>query len=202
MGWNRRYSLRSYVRSALWVVPFIAIPIEMVTSRAIHWLDSQLGWALLNFSRQGAQALLETIVTMTLSFFVFTFGSLLVAIQIASGQLTPRIIATTLLRDDFVRYAVGLFLFTMLFALRAQGQMVADVHQTVIFVAAALGILCLATFLYLIDYAARLLRPISILRSVARSGVAVVDSVYPDRLRPAEQGAAPPPAPGPSWSHA
>jgi hypothetical protein len=34
---------------------------------------------------------------MMTAFIVFTFGSLLVAIQIASGQLTPRIIATTLL---------------------------------------------------------------------------------------------------------
>jgi uncharacterized membrane protein len=50
---------------------------------------------------------LERTVTMSLSFLVFTFGSLLVAIQIAGGQLTPRIIATTLLRDNVVRYAVG-----------------------------------------------------------------------------------------------
>ena len=50
-------------------------------------------------------------IAMTLSFLVFTFGSLLVAIQIAGGQLTPRIIATTLLRDNVVRYAVGLFSF-------------------------------------------------------------------------------------------
>ena len=35
------------------------------------------------------------VITMALSFVVFTFGSLLVAIQVASGQLTPRIIATT-----------------------------------------------------------------------------------------------------------
>lgn len=200
MRWNRRYSLKSYVRSSLWVVPFIAIPIEIMASRAIHWLDRQLGWTLLNFTHQGAQALLETIVTITLSFFVFTFGSLLVAIQIASGQLTPRIIATTLLRDDFVRYAVGLFLFTLLFALRAQGQMVTDVHQTVIFVTAVLGVLCLAAFLYFIDHAARLLRPISVLQSVARTGVAVIDGVYPNQPPTVESGRAPSLAPGQSRS--
>ena len=54
---------------------------------------------------------------MTLSFLVFTFGSLLVAIQIAGGQLTPRIIATMLLRDNVVRYTVGLFVFSMMFAI-------------------------------------------------------------------------------------
>jgi hypothetical protein len=43
----------------------------------------------------GAAALYQTVITLTLSFLVFTFGSLLVAIQVAGGQLTPRIIATT-----------------------------------------------------------------------------------------------------------
>jgi uncharacterized membrane protein len=34
--------------------------------------------------------MLGSIVTLTLTFIVFTFGFLLVAIQIAGGQLTPR----------------------------------------------------------------------------------------------------------------
>ena len=42
-------------------------------------------------------------ITLNLSFLVFTFGSLLVAIQVAGGQYTPRIIATTLLRDNVIR---------------------------------------------------------------------------------------------------
>ena len=169
MRWNRRYGLKSYVGSALWIVPFVAIPIELVISRIAHWLDPRLGWTLLGYTQQGAQALLEALVTMTLSFVVFTFASLLVAIQIAGGQLTPRIIATTLLRDDLVRYTVGLFLFTLLFALRAQDQMAGGgVHQAVIFLAATLGLFCLAAFLYLIDHAARLLRPISIFKEGGR----------------------------------
>jgi uncharacterized membrane protein len=49
----------------------------------------------LDLSIAGAQALFQTIITITLSFTVFTFGSLLVVIQVASGQYTPRIIATT-----------------------------------------------------------------------------------------------------------
>jgi hypothetical protein len=37
---------------------------------------------------------------------VFTFGSMLVAIQVASGQLTLRIIATALLRTNVIRFTV------------------------------------------------------------------------------------------------
>jgi uncharacterized membrane protein len=46
--------------------------------------------------------------------------------------------------------------------------------------AAVLSLLCFAAFLYLIDYAARLLRPISILTQVGNVGLEVIESVYPD----------------------
>jgi len=126
-----------------------------------------------------ARALLEAIITATLTFSVFTFASLLVAIQVASGQMTPRIIATTLLRDGTVKYVVGLFIFTLMFAASTLGRMDKDVHQAVVFVAASLGVLCFAAFLYLIDYAARLLRPVSILARIGNAGIAVIDNVYP-----------------------
>jgi uncharacterized membrane protein len=43
-----------------------------------------------------------------------------------------------------------------------------------------LGICCVAAFLYLIDYAARLLRPITILTLVAKNGLSVIREAYPE----------------------
>ncbi len=180
MNWNQLYGLRNYLKSSLWVVPFIAIPLELVVARLLHGLDDWLGWSLLGFTGTGAQALLEAFVTATLSFVVFTFGSLLVAIQVASSQMTPRIIATTLLRDDVVKYTVGLFIFTLMFALGAQNRMDKEVHQLVMLVAVLFGIVSFAAFFFLIDYASRLLRPISILAHVGDDGLAVIESVFPD----------------------
>jgi uncharacterized membrane protein len=180
MNWNRSYGLRGYLRSSLWVVPFVAIPLAVVVSRLLHWLDVWLGWSLLDFGAKGAQTLLEAFVTATLSFVVFTFGSLLVAIQVASAQMTPRIIATTLLRNDVVRYTVGLFIFTLMFSLSAQNKMEKDAHQLVMLLAVLLGILSFAAFFYLIDYASRLLRPISVLANVGDDGLAVIETVYAD----------------------
>jgi uncharacterized membrane protein len=167
------------VRSSLWVVPFIAIPLELLTWRIAAWADGWLGWNFLALAVPGATALCQTVVTATLSFVVFTFGSLLVAIQVASGQMTPRIIATTLLRDNVVRYTVGLFIFTFLFALSALDRMGTTVNQTAVFLTAVLGVLSFAAFFYLIDYAARLLRPISVLTRVSNAGLSVIGSVYP-----------------------
>ena len=180
MAWKHLYQLRRYTGSSLWVVPFIAIPFELVATRLLHRLDAWLGWPFLGVAAPGAQATLQAIVTATLSFIVFTFGSLLVAIQVASAQLTPRVIATTLLRDNVVKYTVGLFIFTLLFALSAQNRMTDEVHQLILFISALLGVSCFAAFFYLIDYASRLLRPISILTKVGNRGLAVIKSVYPD----------------------
>ena len=177
-GWLQQ--TRSYVKSSLWTVPLLAIPVGMLATRALHWLDAQREWTLLGFGVTGAQAMLQAAATATLSFMVFTFGSLLVAIQVASGQLTPRIIATTLLRDNVVRYTVGLFMLTFFLVVSVEDRIDGKVHQLPLFVAAVLVLACFAAFLYLIDYAARLLRPISILTAVGNEGLAVIKSVYPD----------------------
>jgi uncharacterized membrane protein len=180
MHWKQFYYVRDYLRSSLWIVPLVAIPLELAATRVLHRLDGWLDWTFLDLSVSGAQAMFNAIVTATLSFVVFTFGSLLVALQVASGQMTPRIIATILVRNNVVRYTTGLFIFTLLFAMSAINRMHENVFQLVAFVAACLGIFCFAAFLFLIDYAARLLRPISIMSRVGQVGLAVIESVYPE----------------------
>ena len=200
MNWKQFYGLRSYLKSSLWIVPFIAIPINLVATRILHWLDAWLGWTLMGYAVPSAQAVLQVIVTSALSFMVFTFGSLLVALQVASAQMTPRIIATTLLRNNVVRYTVGLFTFTLLFALSAQNRIEKDAHQLVMLLATSLGLCCFAAFFFLIDYASRLLRPISVLAHVGNEGLAVIESVYPDprsRSRPSRRQAPQTPPTGP-----
>ena len=183
LAWNRVYRATSYLRSSLWVVPFVAIVLVLAVAPVLRVLDARLGWRLAGLRVAGAQALYQTVITLALSFLVFTFGSLLVAIQVASGQLTPRIIATTLLRDQVVKYSVGLFVFSLIFATMALDRLGTQVHELVALITAILGITCMAAFLFLIDYAARLLRPVSIVARVGEEGLAVIRAVYPNRER-------------------
>ena len=181
MYWSLWYRTRSRLRSSLWTIPIVAIPFAMAATRALHWLDAKLQWTFLGFGVPGAQAMLQAIVTATLSFMVFTFGSLLIAIQVASGTLTPRVIAPTLLQDKVVRNTVGLFIFTWLFANGVQNRIDAKVYQLPLLAAGVLGVLSFAGFFYLIDHASRLLRPITILRYVGNSGLQVIRDVYPEQ---------------------
>jgi uncharacterized membrane protein len=192
VDWGVLYRTTSYLRSALWTVPFLAIVLVLAVAPALRLLDSWLGWHISGLNVAGAQALYQTVITLTLSFMVFTFGSLLVAIQIAGGQLTPRIIATTLLRDTVVKYSVGLFVFSLIFAVIALNRSQNTVQDIVALVTAVLGISCMATFLFLIDYAARLLRPVSILDRVGKEGLAVIKAVYPHPSGATDDVAGPP----------
>ena len=180
LGWNMAFKLVTYTRSTLWVVPFLSIVLVMIVGPLLKLIDSWLGWRFTGLGLAGAQALCDTVITLSLSFMVFTFGSLLVAIQVASGQLTPRVIATTLLRDNVVRYSVGLFVFTLVFTVMVLDRLEQQLYGLVVFVVAGLGIGCIATFLFLIDYAARLLRPVSILTRVGESGLHGIKDVYPE----------------------
>jgi uncharacterized membrane protein len=172
--------LGNRIGSSIWVIPFVAIPLELIAARLLHHLDDRLKWTLLGLGASGATAMLEAIISANLAFLVFTFGSLLVAIQVASAQLTPRIIATTLLSDRTIKYCVGLFIFTLLFAISAQNRMESDVRQLVVFFAALFGIICFAAFFYLIDHASRLLRPVSVLSQVGNTGLDVIANIYPE----------------------
>jgi hypothetical protein len=101
MGWNRWYAARSYVRTALWIVPLLTLVVEQVVIRIAANVDVQVAWVpWVGASAEGILGEMDTIITLAISFIVFTFGSLLVAIQVASGQLRrgssrPRCCGTT-----------------------------------------------------------------------------------------------------------
>jgi uncharacterized membrane protein len=179
MNWNLRYTIRSYVRSTIWIVPVIALALEQATWRIAHAYQFDFGY-IPGFVLGGAAtiAAADYAITMMTAFIVFTFGSLLVAIQIASGQLTPRIIATTLLRDNVIRCTVGLFIYALLLAVavKVREETMPNFLESLMGILAIVG---MVAFLFLIDYAARLLRPVSIVWRLAQQGLEVIEDVYP-----------------------
>lgn len=179
MHWNRRYAIKSYLLSTVWTAPVIAVLFEQVTFRIAYLNQLDFG-GIPGFviDREGALAVADYVVASSIVFIVFTFSSLLVAIQVASGQLTPRIIATALLRDKAIRRSVSLFVYALLLAVAVK----ARIDTVPRFLVSLIGILALASvvlFMFLIDYAARLLRPISIMSRIAQQGFKVIDDVYP-----------------------
>ncbi|MFI5032154.1 MAG: DUF2254 family protein, partial [Reyranellales bacterium] len=205
MEWHRAYSLRSYLRSTMWVVPVAAYVISFFLIRIVAWLDDWLQWSWswkLNVAT--VDTTLESVVSATVAFIVFAFSSLLVAIQIASAQLTPRIIATTLLRDNTIRMIIALFVLTLAFSVGTLARAQDTVPYLLLTVAVVLAGASTVAFIYLIDYAARLLRPVSIVWRLGQEGIAVIEQVYPSKVkgpRPLSTLIAPPPPPARTILH-
>src|SRR5689334_14591767 len=194
MEWRRKYSLRSYLRSSLWVVPVAAYVASFVLVRAVGYVDTWLDWEWAwKLELATVQSALEGLIASTVSFIVFAFSSLLVAIQVASAQLTPRIIATTLLRDNTLRGVVALFVLTLSFGLGTLARSQKEVQYLLLTVSVLLAGASTVAFIYLIDYAARLLRPVSIVWRLGEEGLKVIEEVYPSQIVNADQPSRPRP---------
>lgn len=183
MTWNRWYAIKSYVLSSLWLAPLVAFVLAQLTFRVVNELQLDFG-AIPGFisSGEGAKSALDISITLQISFLVFTFGSLLVAVQVATGQMTPRIIVAALLRDNVIRGIVGLFCFGMLLAIGVRSRL-ETMPQFFVGVTTITGLASTVAFLFLIDYAARLLRPVSIVWRVSEQGLRVIDDVYPKPIK-------------------
>jgi uncharacterized membrane protein len=177
--WSRWYATGSYISSTIWIAPVLAFIVEQLTFRIAYHNQWDFGWLPgFVFDREGTIAAADYVIASSTAFIVFTFSSMLVAIQVASGQLTARIIATTLLPNGPIRVSVAVFIYTLLLGVGVK----ARVDTTPQFLKSLMGVLALVNilvFMFLIDYASRLLRPISVVRRVARRGLKVIDDVYP-----------------------
>jgi len=184
LEWRTRFWLKSYLRSSMWLVPLGAYVVSLVAISVLGWIDARMQWQWAwHLNVEIVQNVLQMFVAAMLSFIVFTFGSLLVAVQIASAQLTPRIIATVLLRDNTIRLIAALFILSLVFDLGLLARTQAAVLYLPLTVAVLLNLTAIGAFLYLMDYAARLLRPITIVWRLGEQGLQVIDQIYPSRIK-------------------
>jgi len=127
---------------------------------------------------QGARSAIEMIAASTLTFVVFFFSVLLVTVQIASGTLSPRIIARPF-QSRALKASLGLFVFSFVYDLAVLGRLEDRVLQLPAFLTVLLSIVCIGTFLFVVEFVGKQLRPATVVASVAREGLRVIRSVYP-----------------------
>jgi uncharacterized membrane protein len=180
MTWLRRYRVRHYVENAIWIFPSLSILAALGAVRLLHRIEGDMGWVS-NLDPETARAVLATMAASMFTFIVFVSSALLVSVQLASSQLTPRIIAIVF-RDPVTRFSLAVFVFAFTFSLAALVRITTSVPPVTATLGAYSGLASLVVFLYLIDHVGRALRPSGALRSVALQGRAVIEKVYPRRL--------------------
>jgi uncharacterized membrane protein len=180
MTWLQRYRLRHYVRNSIWILPLIAIVVAVLLARLLHWLETSMGWVS-TVDPDTMRSVLGTLAGSMFTFIVFVCSSLLLVVQLASAQLTPRIIGV-LFRDTVTKVALSLFVFNFAFAIGALVRIGSTVPLLTADIAGYGSAACIGLFLYLIDHVGKLLRPSGALAAVASQAEQVIDDVYPRPL--------------------
>src|SRR5437773_2507098 len=152
MTWLQRYRIRHYITNSIWIWPLLSMVAAIGVVRFLHWIDESMGWES-SFHPDTARAVLGTMAASMFTFIVFVSSALLVSVQLASSQLTPRIIAIVF-RDPVTRSSLAVFVFAFTFSLAALVRITASVPPITATLGAYSGLASLVVFLYLIDHGA------------------------------------------------
>lgn len=183
MNWEQRYQIRQTARTSLVLWGTIALVVALLLGPLIRRLDAELGVTVFGFSPDGARAVLGALAGSMLTFIVFVLSATLIVVQLASGQLTPRVIALVL-ATPWVKIAIGALTFTYAFTLAALGRIDDRVLELNVGIAILLNLISLVIFLEFVQRLSGGLRPASLMLLVSDRGRAVIEQVYPTAYDP------------------
>lgn len=180
MFWLQRRRFHSFIVNSLWVFPACCMIASIFLAPLIRDWNTALQLPFLDFGLNGARTAAGVIAASMLSFVVFFFSVLLLTVQIAGGTLSPRIIARPF-QSRVLKISLGLFVFSFVYSVEVLGRLEDHVHQLPVFLTIVLSIASIGTFLFVVEYESKQLRPVAVVASVGREGLQVIRSIYPHR---------------------
>lgn len=178
MTWIQKYRITDYIRSSIWLMPFASLVLSVPVLYLLRRIDYAQRWSVLDFGLEGSREILGTLCALSMTIIAFTFSALLITAQIASAQLSPRVIVP-LLRDRAVTFSITLFVFSLIVTAGVLGRTEEKVLQLSMLVSILLGLFTIAVFLFLVDYWLKALRPVSIFARVAADCRPEIEATYP-----------------------
>jgi uncharacterized membrane protein len=178
--WVQRYRIRHYLRNSIVVLPVLGIAAAVLTTWLLHAIENSMGWQS-TLSAEAVRTVIVTLAAAMLTFIVFLSSTLLVAVQLASAQLTPRIIAFVF-RDPVTKGTLTVFVYTFTLSLAVLIRIDEKVPLVTPKIAVWGCVVSLCAFFYLIDHVGKELRPSGVLKRIGAAGRRVIGSVYPRLL--------------------
>lgn len=181
--------VRESLRTSLWFIPALCSLAALAIAEVSLQVDDHLeqdadNWFLFGGGADSARAIVSTIGTSMLTFTGIVFSVTMLVLQLASGQLSPRVMRT-FLRDRHNQLVLGVFIATFLYSLlvlrRIRSPEEGDpfVPGLSIWLALVLVILCLGLFIWYINHMAQAIRVTNVLEGVYQETVAAIDRAYP-----------------------
>src|SRR6267142_1522998 len=165
MNWLQRYRVRLYIRNSLWLLPALSIPVALITVSLLARYENATG-SHMEVSAETVRAVMSTVAGSTFTLVVLVSSAVLLAVQLASAQLTPRIIAM-IYRNPYQKSAFSLFVFTFTFSASVLARTDESMPRLAGYIAAYGFLINLGLFIYFIDNLGKMLRPSSAVRAVA-----------------------------------
>ena len=185
--------LYSNLRSSFWFAPSVIVAYSIALAIILVEADSAVSdqwlaqWPrLFGAGPAGARDMLSTIAGSMMTIMGVTFSMTLVALTLASSQYTSRILRN-FMRSHVTQYTLGVFagIFSycliVLRTIRGSGE-VEFVPGLAVFFAFVLALGSVGVLIVFIHHIASSIQASSIIASVAKESIAVIDRLFPEKI--------------------
>lgn len=180
MNWRQRHRIKSYFQDSLWIFPTLSIVAAAITVSLLTSYEGSVG-SRSSISPESVRAVMSTVAASTFTLVVLVTSAVLLAIQLGSAQLTPRIIALVY-RNPYQKLAFSVFVFTFTFSAMVLVRIDESAPRIASYVAGYSFLVCLALFIVFIDHVGKALKPSSAVRNVALLGRTLIRAAYSLKL--------------------
>lgn len=176
----------STIRASLFWLPAILLTAGAILAGVVALLEEPLGRLplVLPASRDQTSTVLQVVTTSTITVVGLVASIMVVAVQLASSQLSPRVLRR-FLRDPVDQFSIGIVAGTFSYALVALAtlpQFVTTPRSLRATVAVVLAGASLLAILAFIDHTARSIRAGDAVRVIAEQTRELIARVYPPRF--------------------
>lgn len=183
------------IRSSLWFLPALLTLAAIVLALLTVWIDqsllldqrTQVGW-LFGGGSEGARGVLEAIASTMVTVTALVFSITVVALQLASSQLSPRVLRA-FMGDRGNQTVLGFFIGTFTYALlvlRAVRTPLEDsggfVPALSVTVAIILALVSVALLIFFVHHAANAMRASVVIDRAAGATRDLINHLFPEEI--------------------
>jgi uncharacterized membrane protein len=187
---GRRRAIRDYLAGALWVLPTLSVLVFLLAGAVLSRIEVDEASPLaFQGTAEDARSLLIVVSSTMITVTGLVFALTIVALQIASGQYSPRLLRN-FMRDRGTQLVLSIFVGAFaystagLYTVGVQGAgEQAFVPRLAVSGSLALALASVGVLIYFIHHLAHSIQIDTIMSGVEREAISVIDEVYPGQPR-------------------